>query len=59
MALVGTGAECNLVYCKPEAVSLLLEIGWLPLWSYTVKALSYDVLLTSDSLEDSEQYKSI
>ena len=59
MALVGTGAEWNLVYCKPEAVSLPLEIGWLLMWSYMVKVVSYDVLLTSDSLADVEQYKSI
>ena len=59
MALVGTGAEWNLVYWKPEAVSLPLEIRWLPMWSYMVKAVSYDVLLTSDSLADVEQFKSI
>ena len=29
------------------------------MWSYMVKAVSYDVLLTSDSLADVEQFKSI
>lgn len=38
-----------------KAVFLPLEIGWLPVRRYTVKAVSFDVLLTADSLADLQQ----
>ena len=38
-----------------KAVFLPLEIGWLPVWRYTVKAVSSQVLLTADSLPDLPQ----
>ena len=38
-----------------KAVFLPLEIGWLPVRRYTVKAVSSHVLLTADSLPDLPQ----